>query len=100
MSERIYYAEKKKLYRLAIAKWGPQLQVDMLIEEMSELTHILLHMRRRKIWVRLESLAEEIADVEIMLEQLKYALYNCSSLVATIKNEKLQRLKKMLEESN
>lgn len=43
------------------------------------------------------NIAEEIADVEICLEQLKYLMYN-SNLVEIIKAQKIARTKQRIEE--
>lgn len=66
----------------------------MLIEEMSELTKELCKDRRGKD--NLEHIAEEIADVQIMMEQLMIA-YNCQDLVDTFYNMKLNRLKRRID---
>jgi len=53
----------------AIGAWGVRSQVDMAIEECGELIVSLSHFKRGRS--DLKSLAEEIADVTIMLDQLK-----------------------------
>lgn len=58
-----------ELYIAALKKWGVDAQMTQLIEEMSELTTAILH-RRRKVGIE-ESVIEELADVEIMVEQAK-----------------------------
>ena len=83
----------EKIYEMAIQKWGEALQVCMAIEEMSELTKELIKFFRGK-WTK-EKIAEEIADTEIMLEQLKVMFKN-HSLVESKRKEKLQRLETML----
>ncbi len=57
------------LYDAALLKYGLQAQEDVLLEEMSELSKVILKGRRSRI-IR-EDLVDEIADVEIMLEQIK-----------------------------
>lgn len=44
-----------------------------------------------------DAIAEEIADVEIMLAQMKIH-YDCADTVEAFKSEKLERLKKRIEE--
>lgn len=57
-----------ELYDAIWNKYGPNQQVDKIIEEMSELTKAFLKARLDgKIFT--ESVEEEIADVIIMLEQ-------------------------------
>lgn len=62
--------EETSIYERAILKWGEELQVDMLIEEMAELTQALIKARRHNQLTSI-SVLEEIADVEICLSQLK-----------------------------
>jgi len=89
--------KKNKLYELAIDKWGVQPQVDMCIEEMAELTQILLRTRRQNRKVTFSELAKEIADVEIMLEQMKMAFY-CGDLVKKEKDKQLKKLREYIDE--
>jgi hypothetical protein len=58
---------------------GASTEVDVAIEEMSELTKELVKHRRGQR--NILHIAEEIAHVEIMLEQLK-VVFNCHNLVA------------------
>ena len=55
----------------AIAEYGAEAQTDMMIEEMSELTKALLKHRRKESKETLDNILEEIADVQIMLDQMK-----------------------------
>jgi NTP pyrophosphatase (non-canonical NTP hydrolase) len=55
----------------AIRKWGQEAQLDMAVEECSELAQALMKFRRHKKsdeWRR--KVLEEAADVSIMLEQV------------------------------
>ena len=71
----------------AIRTFGVKEQEEMAIEECSELIQAIIHKHRG----REHNIAEEIADVEIMLEQLK--LINlCHKEVAQIRDKKIQRL--------
>ena len=94
--------ERKKLYRKAIEKWGLPLQLNMLMEESAELIQATSKVLRKgdkenQPW---RNLAEEIADVEIMIEQIKVCVtwQEIERLVEINKHDKLLRLKKMLEE--
>ena len=71
----------------AIAVYGIEAQENVAIEELSELIQVICHTHR----CRVNNIAEEIADCEIMLEQLKI-INNCSDDVEKIKTEKLDRL--------
>jgi len=93
-------SKERKLYQRAISAWDKQLQMQVAIEEMSELTHVLCKALRDRSTVGKEKkIAEEIADVEIMLGQLKEMSPTIRSLSATHKKVKLDRLEKMLEGS-
>ena len=70
----------------AIAVYGIEAQENVVIEELSELIKAICHKYRGR-----NNIAEEIADCEIMLEQLKI-INNCSDDVEKIKTEKLDRL--------
>ena len=66
---KINYEDRKKVYQAALNKWGVDLQTMMAVEEMSELTKEICKIKRGKM--DLDALADEIADVTIMLEQLR-----------------------------
>lgn len=78
----------------AIDRFGPVLQMIVAMEEMAELQKEISKAIRLKL--NLRNLAEEIADVEIMLAQLKL-IYSCEDKVDEWKRSKLDRLKKRLE---
>lgn len=66
---KISYEERKAVYEKALQTWGAQAQIMMAIEEMSELTKELCKHGRGRFNV--EDIADEIADVTIMMEQLR-----------------------------
>lgn len=84
--------KEKEIYRQAIEKWE-WLQKIVAIEEMSELQKELSKNLRGKD--NRENIAEEVADVEIMLEQMK-VLYDIEDDVAEWKKAKIERLAKRL----
>lgn len=86
--------EKNILYERAVEKWGLSLQLGMLTEECAELIQAVNKYNRGK---GIDNLVEEIADVEIMTEQINHVMY-LKYMVQKVKEQKLQRLKKMLEE--
>ncbi len=59
-------------------RYGANSQIDVCIEEMSELTKALIKARRSKLYSReanfngLEDIKEELADVYLMLEYIAY----------------------------
>jgi len=85
----------ESLYRQAWEKWG-NLQYVMIIEECAELQKAVTKLLRKGENNRtLTDLAEEIADVEIMIEQLK-TVYSISSVIEDFKKEKIKKLREML----
>ena len=79
----------------AIAKWGEDAQTKMVLEEMSELQKEICKRWRGKDNTR--EIAEEIADVEIMLDQLKL-MHGIQYEVSKFRVQKLKRLEQRLEE--
>lgn len=80
----------------AIAHWGADTQTDKAIEEMGELMQAIMKYRHKgHSQERLTSLLEEIADVEIMLTQLK-TIYDKHCVIPAIKERKLNRLDEIL----
>lgn len=93
---------EKEIFEKAIATYGEKSQKLMLIEEMSELTKEICKDFRGE--ERYGGLAEEIADVEIVLTQVKMIYYRkyCDSsdfnaAVAAYRKAKVKRLEKRLE---
>ena len=89
-----------QIYLKLIQKFGPQMQQDVAIEEMSELTKAIIKYRRKQhdrkaTTLDLEHIGEEIADVEIMLDQLKI-IYNCSNVVNKFRQQKDERLTRLI----
>lgn len=81
-------------YEKAILHFGADSQITKAIEEMSELTKELCKYANGKD--NLDAIAEEIADCEVMLEQLKY-IFNCRLLANHNIQRKLNRLEKIIE---
>lgn len=79
--------EKTEILKMAITANGATRQEIVAIEECSELIQAITHKHRG----RKHNLAEEIADVEIMLEQLKI-INDCSEEVEQVKRYKIERL--------
>ncbi len=81
--------EKEEIYLKLIQKFGVENQCVVAVEELSELQKEVCKMLR-KIG-NVHNLAEEIADVQIILEQL-VLIHNCESEVMLLKQQKLQRV--------
>lgn len=91
------------IFAMAYGRWGAESQKLMLVEEMSELTtEIMHHLRGRN---SLMELADEIADVKIMLAQVEYILSeeamdyaDFQAIVQKKLDEKLVRLGKRVRD--
>lgn len=80
--------EEYKIYKDALEFFGCTSQKIMVIEEMSELTKELCKDLRDR--GNIEDIADELADVEITLAQIK-EIYNIHNLVEEHKDFKLRR---------
>ena len=84
----------------AVETYGDNSQINMAVEKMSELAEALMLIKSKRKDVNkqevVHNLAEKIADVEIMLEQLKL-IFNCFGLVEREKEYKINRLAERLE---
>ena len=94
-------AEKtKELYARAVVTWGAEAQLHMVAEECVELALEVLHYARGK--GRSDQIADEVADVEIMLEQLKLMMRGVNpvfdEVVDAFRERKLQRVEQMLDD--
>lgn len=78
----------------AINRWGEDAQTKMVLEEMSELQKEICKRWRGKD--NTSEIAEEIADVAIMLDQLKLML-GIRDDVSLFREKKLCRLAQRLE---
>lgn len=82
------------IYNRALKLFGAHMQMIVALEECSELQKELTKTIRGN--GDLSNLAEEIADVEIMLDQMKL-LFKLQSKVIEHKGAKIVRLKKVIE---
>lgn len=100
--------DRVQLYNTAWKHYGSQAQLDILIEEMAELTQAIIKTRRQGVTYSYR-LYEELADVLICLEQLETQLRRSPRAHATkhqdgfdfdtvleLKNMKLERFKAVL----
>ena len=82
------------IYKRAIERFGEMAQTDILIEEMSELTKAIIKNRRKPSERTKRDILEEMADVQIMLDQM--ALIFGDSRV--FRAEKIIRLENRMDE--
>mgnify|MGYP004603545677 CR=1 FL=1 len=90
------YISEAEVLQEALDTYGSTLQVVMVFEEMGELQKELCkYLRGRGSF---DHIAEEIADVEIMLEQMKMLFY-CANEVRDVRRRKVERLKERLDDA-
>ena len=96
---------KETMYK-AINTYGVENQLIKTVEELSELSQALckslIRLNYTKEKISLESvnnIFEEMADVEIMLEQCKI-MFQCDKEVNEWKHKKIKRLERRLEGEN
>ena len=90
--------ERIALLTRAIRTYGEQAQMDMAVEEMAELTKAICKIKRAQagceVTAAIGNVIEEMADVQIMLDQLRI-IFGRST--AEAEEYKLERLKKRLD---
>ena len=84
----------ESIYQQAVNKWGTKPQVEQAIEECAELILALRHYDRNK--ASIADVVSEIADVEIMCEQLR-CIFG-SFFVDVAKKQKLTRLQGIIDQ--
>ena len=100
--------ETAKIYRAAIEVFGGDMQVAVAIEEMAELTKELCKAQRKLFAAEMfigdgeidnhDEIAEEIADVQIVLEELTL-LFGVPVDVQIARRQKLARLEMRIEKA-
>ena len=89
---------RTEILQEAIKKYGVNSQCNVCIEEMSELTKELLKLRRESTQAgykkRRKNIEEEIADVQIMLDQMKMIFGDTTGW----EEFKVNRLKERMED--
>lgn len=82
------------LYQAALARWGSDAQYDQAVEECAELITALKHFRRKRIDI--DALADELADVTLMIGQLTWMIGE--DRVGRAIEGKIEKLKRLLAE--
>ena len=77
--------------------YGLRSQMRQLIEEMAELTQVICKAERYDLDTVRDHLVEEIADVEVVLEQVDYLLGD--NRIEQIRAEKIARQKRRIEDA-
>lgn len=86
----------KELQQIA-EHYGLRVQMRQLIEEMAELTQVICKAERYDLDTVREHLVEEVADVEVVLEQVIYLLGD--NRIEQIRAEKIARQKRRIEDA-
>jgi NTP pyrophosphatase (non-canonical NTP hydrolase) len=86
---------KTLLYQQVCERYGTDAQLTVAIEELSELTKEIC--KSKRYMGDIDHLAEELADVEIMCEQLRF-IYGFDEKVDRWKENKLKRLEERLKD--
>jgi len=89
--------EIEELFKEAIELWGVNAQVNIAIEESSELIQAFCKMLRGHSQKRYYNLCEEMADVEITISQMKQIFNVDDNVVNMIKEKKLKKLRDKVE---
>lgn len=93
---------KETMYK-AINTYGVENQIIKTVEELSELSQALCKFLSKPYTESdrtiLDNIYEEIADVEIMLEQCKM-MFQCDKEVSAWKQDKIKRLERRFEGGN
>lgn len=92
--------DRDVVFRRCICTYGTAPQMDMAIEEMSELTKALLKWRRARgadLTKARDCIVDELADVRIMCRQMEI-LFQCEDEVERRIDFKVQRQSRRLDE--
>lgn len=76
-------------YKKIADHYGLRRQLWQTVEEMAELTQVICKTGRYDMDTVRDHLAEEVADVSIMIDQLEYLLGD--NMIAKIREEKINR---------
>jgi len=88
----------QEIYKKTIEKWGKRAQLEMAQEESTELALAIRKFIRQDSEERLIDMCGEMADVEIMIEQIKFMFPSAQSRIDEIKSFKLDRLSKRVDD--
>lgn len=80
------------IIRRAVRTYGEGPQMDMMIEEMSELTKAICKYRRGQTEETADAILEEMVDVQIMLDQMAVIFGDCTDWM----DAKLERLEERM----
>lgn len=84
----------QEIYQKTIQKWGQRAQLEMAQEESTELALAIRKFIRNGNYQTFDDLSNEMADVEIMTEQIKFMYPEIEEKIQEHKKFKLERLSK------
>lgn len=87
---------RDEILKNALSHYGGNMQMIIAMEEMAELIKELSKFLRGAH--NEDAIAEEIADVRIMLDQMEI-LFDCAGAAAAYQAAKVERLRKRLEDT-
>lgn len=88
------YVDRSVFHR-AVAKFGVEHQVSLIMEECSELILAISHYRRGR--VKSDAIMEEVVDMMIMAEQARLIWDPEDKVFSEIYKRKIERLEKLIE---
>lgn len=93
--------DRRDIMLRAIHRYGEAAQIDMAVEEMAELTKAICKIKRAQagceVTAAIGNVVEEMADVQIMLDQLRIIFHRSTE---EVEEAKLERLKNRLDGRN
>ena len=92
-------ADRESKLLFLINHYGTLNQKLIAIEEMAELQKAIVKHIRQESEESINSAIEEIADVQVMLEQLKM-IFSCKSKIDEIMDEKIDRQIKRIKDGS
>ena len=96
LTHQAEYSQDEKIKEI-LDYYGYEAQSRQLIEEMAELTQVICKAERYDLDTVREHLVEEVADVEVVLEQVIYLLGD--NRIEQIRAEKIERQKRRIEDA-
>ena len=91
--------DEADIYRAAVNLWGQRAQLDMVIEECSELIKAICKYRRYIRDPSWKDIILEAIDVEIMVQQIKHVFHVDKEMWEHLKDVKLAGLQEHIESS-
>lgn len=92
--------EVRDLLESATKKWGERAQLEMMQEEATELALAARKFIRVQNDENLQALGSEIADVEIMIKQMRQMFISLDYFISDEKKRKLLRLKERIKNNS